>query len=80
MLERCPFPKNSPEGRLRRQLRLIVEGLALPKPSHVLEDVTRHHLLTAHFPLEGLHGHETLDTKMAAYIDNLTAMEPDRIS
>lgn len=80
LLERRPFPKHSLEGRMQRQLLLYIEGLDIPNPLHVLEEVTRHHLLTGHLPLEDLRDHETLDTLMSAYTAFLTAMEPDRVS
>jgi len=80
LLEHRPFPKETLEGRLQRQLLLFVEGLDLPNPMHALEELTRHHLLTGHLPLEDLHDQNTLDTLMAAYTAYLTVMQPDRIS
>ena len=80
LLERRPFPKDSLEGRMQRQLLLYVEGLDLPNPMHALEEITRHHLLTGHLPLDDLRDPETLDALMAAYTAYLTAMEPDRVS
>ncbi|TFH38102.1 MAG: DUF429 domain-containing protein [Anaerolineales bacterium] len=80
LLEHRPFPKETLEGRLQRQLLLFVEGLDLPNPMHALEELTRHHLLSGNLPLEGLRDHETLDTLMAAYTAYLTVMQPDRIS
>jgi predicted nuclease with RNAse H fold len=80
LLERRPFQKETLEGRLQRQLLLYLEGLDLPNPLHALEEVTRHHLLTGHLPLQDLRDHRTLDTLMAAYTAYLTAMQPDRVS
>lgn len=80
LLERRPFPKDSLEGRMQRQLLLYVEGLDLPNPLLALEEITRHHLLSGHLPLEDLCDQETLDALMAAYTAYLTAMEPDRVS
>lgn len=80
LLERCPFSKESLEGRLQRQLLLFVEGLEIPNPLHALEEVTRHHLLSGNLPFQDLRDHETLDTLMAAYIAFLAGMQPDRIS
>jgi predicted nuclease with RNAse H fold len=79
LLERRPFQKESLEGRLQRQLLLFVEGLELPNPLQALEEITRHHLLTGHLPLDDLRDAITLDTLMTAYTAYLTAMEPDRV-
>jgi len=79
LLEQRPFPKDTLEGRLQRQLMLFVEGLGIPNPLHVLEEVTRHHLLTGHLPLDDLRDHESLDTCITAYIAYLAGMEPDRV-
>ncbi len=80
LLERSPFGKETLEGRMQRQLILYVEGLEVPNPLHALEEVTRHHLLSGHLPLDDLRDHETLDTCMAAYIAYLAGMDPERVS
>ncbi len=79
LLERSPFPKDTLEGRMQRQLLLFVEGLETPNPLHALEEITRHHLLTGRLPLQDLRDHETLDTCMAAYTAYLAGMEPERV-
>ncbi len=79
LLERRPFKKDTLEGRLQRQLVLFVEGLEVPNPLHALEEVTRHHLLSGHLPLDELHDHESLDTCMAAYIALIVGREPERV-
>jgi predicted nuclease with RNAse H fold len=79
LLERRPFPKGTLEGRLQRQLVLYLEGLDLANPMHALEEVTRHHLLTGHLPLEQLHEHEQLDAIVAAFTAYLYGSRPERV-
>ena len=61
LLGRRPFLKGTLEGRLQRQLVLYVEGFEVANPVHVLEEITRHHLLTGDLPLSGLYDHDQLD-------------------
>jgi predicted nuclease with RNAse H fold len=80
LLERRPFSKETLEGRMQRQLILFIEGLDLPNPLHALEEITRHHILSGHLPLDDVCDHETLDTLMGAYTAYLTARQPERVS
>jgi predicted nuclease with RNAse H fold len=80
LLDRRPFLKNTLEGRLQRQLVLYLEGIDLANPMHALEEITRHHLLTGHLPLERLHDPDALDAIMAAYTGYLVGTQPERIS
>ncbi len=80
LLERRPFLKGSLEGRLQRQLVLYVEGFEVQSPVHVLEEITRHHLLTGDLPLTGLYDHDQLDALMAAYTAYLVGVKPARVS
>lgn len=80
LLERRPFLKDTLEGRLQRQLVLYLEGVDLANPMHALEELTRHHLLTGHLPLEGLHEPGSLDAIMAAFTAYLVGMHPGRIN
>jgi predicted nuclease with RNAse H fold len=80
LLGRRPFLKGTLEGRLQRQLVLYVEGFEVPNPVHVLEEITRHHLLTGDLPLSGLHDHDQLDALMAAYTAYLVGIKPARVS
>ena len=75
-----PFHKQTVEGRMQRQLVLFLEGMDLPNPLHVLEEVTRHHLLTGNLPLEALHRPEALDALMAAYSAFLAGTNPSKIT
>ncbi len=79
MLGRRPFLKRHLEGRMQRQLVLYLEGLDLPNPLHAIEEITRHHLLTSHLPLETLSDHDELDALVAAYTAYLTGVNPDRV-
>lgn len=79
LLERRPFSKRTLEGRLQRQLVLYLEGLDLANPMHALEELTRHHLLTGHLPLDQLHEHDQLDAIVAAFTSYLYGSRPDRV-
>lgn len=80
LLERRPFRKQTLEGRLQRQMVLYLEGLDLRNPLTVLEEITRHHLLTGQLPLTGLYGHDELDALAAAYSAYLIGRKPERVS
>jgi hypothetical protein len=80
LLERRPFLRNTLEGRLQRQLVLYLEGADVPNPILTLEEITRHHLLSGHLPLEGLHNPEELDALVSAFTAYLVMKRPDRIS
>jgi predicted nuclease with RNAse H fold len=80
LLERRPFLKQTLEGRMQRQLVLYIEGLDIPNPMHCLEEITRHHLLSSHLPLDKLYEHDELDALIAAYTAYLVGVKPERIS
>jgi len=80
LLERRPFPKHSLEGRLQRQLVLYLERVEIPNPLQCLEEVTRHHLLSGHLPLDDLHTAEELDALVAAFTAYCSVHEPGRIT
>jgi predicted nuclease with RNAse H fold len=80
LLERRPFLKNTLEGRLQRQLVLYLEDLKLPNPIRTLEEITRHHILSGHLPLDGLHTPEELDALVSAYTAYLGMINPERLS
>jgi predicted nuclease with RNAse H fold len=80
LLGRRPFLKQTMEGRMQRQLVLFLEGLDLPNPLQVLEEVTRHHLLTGDLPLDTLYTHEALDALISAYTAFLAGTNPTRIT
>jgi len=80
LLHRRPFLKHTIEGRIQRQLILFMNHVRLPNPMHCLEEVTRHHLLSGHLPLEELHTPEELDALVAAFTAFRSVKQPDRVS
>jgi hypothetical protein len=80
LLERAPFPKTSLEGRIQRQLILYEEGLRIPDPLHILDEITRHNLLQGRLPLDQLYSTAELDALVAAYSATLVASNPDGIT
>jgi predicted nuclease with RNAse H fold len=79
MLGLRPFLKPTLEGRLQRQLLLYLAGLDIPNPLRALEEITRHHLLESHLPIDCLFNHDQLDALVAAYTSYLIVKEPNRI-
>jgi predicted nuclease with RNAse H fold len=73
-----PYPKNSIEGRLQRQLILYEEGVDLYDPMRVLEEWTRHHLRAGRLNMEGIHEHDALDALAAAFTAYVLDREPQR--
>jgi predicted nuclease with RNAse H fold len=80
LLERIPFLKGTLEGRMQRQLKLYLEGVEISNPMEVIEEVTRHHLLSGHLPLEGLMETQELEALAAAYTAYLVAARADDVS
>jgi predicted nuclease with RNAse H fold len=80
LLERIPFLKGTLEGRMQRQLRLYLDGLDIPNPMAVIEEITRHHLLSGHLPLNGLLEKDELEALAAAYVAYLVGVQPDDVS
>ncbi len=75
-----PYHKMSVEGRAQRQLVLYEEGVEVPDPMQILEEWTRHRLLTGQLNLENIHGHDQLDALIAAYTAYLVEKEPQHIT
>ena len=80
LLEGIPFKKDTLEGRLQRQLLLYREGVRVPDAMRVLEEITRHRLLTGQLHLDGLYSHDQLDALVSAYTAFLAARHPDRVT
>jgi hypothetical protein len=76
----APFPKQTLEGRLQRQLVLHERQLRIPNPMRFFEEITRHRLLNGILPLEDLFSVEELDALVAAYTAWVTANQPENIS
>jgi hypothetical protein len=79
-LDRLPFPKQSLEGRLQRQLLLYERRLRLPDPMRFFEEITRHRLLQGMLPGEILHTPAELDALAAAYTAWQAAHHPAEIT
>lgn len=67
LLGRVPFPKNTLEGRIQRQIVLYDSKLHIPDPMRIFEEITRHRIKQGVLPLDGLHTPEELDALAAAY-------------
>jgi predicted nuclease with RNAse H fold len=80
LLERRPFSRETLEGRMQRQLVLYMAGLDLQDPLMALEEITRHHMLGGHLPLEAIRQPEELDALAAAYTAYLVARKPERVT
>ncbi|MEJ2570306.1 MAG: DUF429 domain-containing protein [Anaerolineales bacterium] len=80
LLEHRPLLKRTLEGRMQRQLVLYQEGLDVSNPLRVLEEITRHHLLTGNLPLDGLYEADPLDALAAAYTAFLVGEEPNQVT
>jgi predicted nuclease with RNAse H fold len=79
-LDCVPYKKDTLEGRLQRQLLLHEEGMNLPDAMEVLEEVTRHHLLSGTLELRGLRTHDELDALASAFTAFVAHMRPDEIT
>ncbi len=79
-LERRPFPKHSLEGRLQRQLALQEQGLDVPDPLRIFEEITRHRLLHGQLPLDDLYAPAELDALAAAWTAFLAQTRPHQIT
>jgi hypothetical protein len=80
LLGLLPFPKNTLEGRIQRQLILHELDLDIPDPMDLFEEITRYRLLQGRLPLEDLYQQEELDCLAAAYTAWLAAKHPEKIS
>jgi len=80
LLNGSPFPKNSLEGRLQRQLLLHNQGLDVPDPMRVFEEITRYRLLQGILPLDDLYSPRELDALIAAFTAWVAATSPEGIT
>jgi len=79
LLGRLPFPKHTLEGRIQRQLALREQGLALPDPMRIFEEITRHRLLQGILPTEGLYTPHELDALAAAWTALRAHQAPEEV-
>lgn len=75
-----PYNKQCLEGRLQRQLILYEEGVDVPDPMGLLEEMTPHRLKTGRVNLDGVLTHDQLDALAAAYTAFVLDRDPDRIT
>ncbi len=80
LLGLVPFPKNNLEGRLQRQLVLHNQGLDIPDPMRIFEEITRYRILKGTLPLEALYKAPQLDALAAAYTAWAAATAPEEVS
>jgi len=80
LLACLPFPKTSLEGRLQRQLKLYDQGLDIPDPMRVFEEITRYRIMQGIMPLEGLYTSHELDALVAAHTAWTANLHPERIT
>ena len=79
-LGHVPYRKDTLEGRLQRQLLLCDEGLYLPDPISILEEVTRHHLLRGTLNFDGLRTHDQLDALASALTAFYAHTRPNEVA
>ncbi len=79
-LGHAPFPKDSLEGRIQRQLALQDTGLEVPDPMRVFEEITRYRLLQGVLSLDDLYTPEELDALAAAWTAYLALARPEQVT
>lgn len=67
LLKRLPFARTGLEGRIQRQLVLYVNGVNVPNPMTVFEEITRYRLLNSELVLDDLLEPTQLDALAGAY-------------
>ena len=80
LLGLTPYPKTSMEGRLQRQLILHNQGLDIPDPMRIFEEITRYRILKGMIDLEGLYSTPMLDALASAYTAWVAAVYPKKIT
>lgn len=80
LLGLTPFPKNSLEGRIQRQLVLYNLQLRIADPMDFFEEITAHRLLQGILPLKVVYTPSELDALVAGYTAWLAANHPEQIS
>ncbi len=79
LLGQAPFPKETLEGRLQRQLALYERDVQIRDPMLFFEEVTRHKLLHGVLPLKDIHTPGELDALVAAFLAWLAGTRPQEI-
>ena len=79
LLGLIPFPKNSLEGRLQRQLILHELKINVRDAMEVFEEITRYRLLNGILPTDHMYKPAELDALVSAYTAWLAALQPDQV-
>jgi hypothetical protein len=80
LIGKTPFPKNTLEGRLQRQLILHQINLKIADPMLFFEEITAYRLMQGMLPLDGLYDQDELDALVSAYTAYLSAVHPEQTS
>jgi hypothetical protein len=75
-----PFPKNTLEGRIQRQLILHEQEVNIPDPMRLFEEITRHRLVQGILPVDNLYTQEELDALVGAYTAWLAGNHPEKVT
>lgn len=73
------FPKRTLEGRIQRALILYEEGVQIPDPMDLFEEITRHKLLQGLLPDDIIYSIKQLDALIAAYVSWLVVNRPHKV-
>lgn len=76
LLGRNPLMRSSTEGRIQRQLALILNGIRLKDPMDYFEEITKFRLLQGLLPEKMLYSSRQLDALVSAFTARLEYMEP----
>ena len=79
LLGHAPFPSESMEGRIQRQLILWDHRLPVRDPMVFFEEVTRHKLLLGMLPKELIYAADELDALMAANVAYVAGRSPKEL-
>jgi hypothetical protein len=74
-----PMPRRTLEGRLQRSAILYEQGLQIPDPVEIFEEITRYKMAQGILPLDKIYSSKELDALVAAYVAWLAANSPAQI-
>jgi predicted nuclease with RNAse H fold len=80
LIKKRPYPKDSLEGRIQRQLLLYREGVEVPDAMECFEEWTRHRFISGDLPMDNLYEHDALDALIAAYTAFMLHREPQNVT
>lgn len=79
LLGHVPLKENTLEGCLQRQLILQIAGLPVSDAMRFFEEITRHHLLNSHLPVDHLYSAQELNALVAAFTAWLMVNQPQKV-